>query len=157
MSKKSSYIASKGALSLYGGFFKAVAQDIGLEKALALHENLWKSLGAASVTALKEKLGRRKVNLAAWQSIEEKFCEDLGFTAEFKKQGSTLTVKTLECPIYAGFKEAGLDHGTIESMCNKMADAVYGEAKREFPQLSGSLKFRDTPDKACVEQFVLLK
>ena len=157
MSKKSSYIASKGSLSLYGGFFKAVAQEIGLEKALALHENLWKSMGAASVGMLREKLGRKKVNLAAWQSIEEKFCEDFGFAAEFKKQGSTLSIKTLECPIYAGFKEAGLDHSTIESMCNKMASAVYGEVKKDFPQFSGSLKFRDTPDKACVEEFVLLK
>ncbi len=157
MSKKSSYIASKGAMSLYGGLFRSVVQEIGLEKALAMHGNLWGSMGAISAGMLKEKLGRKKVNLAAWQSIEERFCEQFGMGSEFKKRGSTLSIKTVDCPIYEGWKAAGLDHNTIGLMCSRMADAVYLELKKDFPRVSGCLKFRAASDEACVEEFVLLK
>jgi hypothetical protein len=157
MKKKGSYIASKGALTLYGGLFKSVVQEVGLDKALAMHASLWSSMGTTSAGMLREKLGRKKVNLAAWQSIEAKFCDDFGIASEFKKRGSTLSVQTVDCPIYEGWKSAGLDHNTIELMCNKMAGAIYEELKKEFPQLSGCLKFRATPDEACVEEFVLLK
>ena len=157
MKQNSRYIASKGALALYGGLFKSVVQEVGLEKALAMHGSLWSSMGNASVAMLKETLGRKKLSLAAWQSIEEEFCQQFGMGAEFIRRGSTLSVRTADCPIYAGWKEAGLDHSTIESMCNTMAVAIYGEIRKDFPQLSGSLKFRETLDKACVEEFVLLK
>ncbi len=157
MTKKSSYIATKGAMSLYGGLFKSVVQEIGLKKALTMHGNLWGSMGTMSAGMLKEKLGCKKVNLAAWQSIEEEFCEQFGMGSEFKKRGSTLSIKTVDCPIYEGWKAAGLDHHTIELLCSKMAEAVYAELKKEFPQISGCLKFRAASDEACVEEFVLLK
>jgi hypothetical protein len=157
MSKKDVFNAAKGSFAFYGGFFKDVAQELGPDKAVALHANQGKPFGAAVAGMLKDELGRKKLNLAAWESVYAKACREFGITAEFEKKRSTLKAKVGHCPIYEGCISAGLDHKTIEAMCSQMAALEYEEVKKLYPQFSGCLKFRATPDESCVEEFVLLK
>lgn len=157
MSKKDSFNATKGSFSLYGGFFKDVAQELGLEKAVALHANQGKLFGAAVASMLKEELGRKKFNLATLESVYTKVLQEFGMTPEFEKGRSTLKVEFLRCPIYEGCVSAGLDHKTIELMCNQYGANESEEIRKVFPQLSGCLKFRSAPDEPCVEEFVVSK
>jgi hypothetical protein len=157
MSNKSAFKAASASFSFYGALFKDLSQEIGLEKALALHSNRGKDFGAQLAGLLKEELGRRKVNLAALESVSAKSVAQSGITPDFEKKGSTLRSKIGQCPIYEGLKSAGLDQNTIEAMCTKMAAVEYEELKTAFPMLSGCLKFRSTPEEPCVEEFVLIK
>jgi hypothetical protein len=157
MSKKDTFNAASVSLAFYAGFFKDVAQEFGFEKAVALHASQGKKSGAALAGLLKNELGNKKFNLAAWERVYTSFMEQLGIKPEFKRKGSTLTLTVGHCPIYEGFKSAGLDHRAIESMCSQMTASENAELKNAFPMLSGCLKFRATPEEPCVEEFVLLK
>jgi hypothetical protein len=157
MSKKSTFNAASVSLGLYGAFFKAVSEELGVDKAVALHAKGGKQNGAALAGMLKSELGKRKFNLAAWERAYTSFMEMIGITPEFKRRGSTLTLTVHHCPIYEGLKGAGMDHKTIESMCSQATANENAELKNAFPMLSGCLKFRATPEDPCVEEFVVLK
>ncbi len=157
MSKDAAFNASKQMSSLYAGFFKDAAEVMGLEKAVETHAIQGKPFAAAVSSALKEKLGKKKLNYAAFESVYAGAREALGFKDEYRKGRSVLTVEALRCPIYEGYAAAGLDHKTIEMMCSRMAALEYDEIKKSFPEFSGCLKFRSAPDGRCVEEFVILK
>jgi hypothetical protein len=157
MGKKSAFNAAKTSASIFGLFFKDVVPEIGLDKALAIHAGNGKLFGAAWASMLKGELGRRKLNLAAWQRVFTKTTGEIGSTPKFEKRRSVLTARILDCPFYAGCIEAGLDHKTVESMCSQRVALEYEEMKKEYPGFSGCLKFRATPDEPCVEEFVVTK
>ena len=157
MSKKSTFQATSASLSMYGGFFKDVSQDVGLEKAVAWHANQGKGYGAQLAGALKEELGRKKLNLSTLESVYAKALGLFGIVPKFEKKRSTLSVTVSQCPMYEGLSRAGLDHKTIELMCSQMAVAEYEVLKNAFPNLSGCVKFRSAPDQACVEEFVITR
>ncbi len=157
MSRKTTFNAAKSGLTTFGLFFKDAVPEIGLDKALAIHASHGKLVGAGWACMLKSELEGRKVNLAAWQRVFTKIADEIGLTLEFKKRPSTLTAKIYDCPVYAGCIEAGLDHKTVESLCSQRVALEYEEVKKEFPQFSGCLKFRATPEEPCVEEFVILK
>jgi hypothetical protein len=157
MSKKSTFNTASFLFGFYAGFFKEVSQELGLDKAVALHAKAGKQTGAALAGMLKNELGSKKLNLAAWESVYGKFIEQIGITPDFKKKRSTLALTVGHCPLYEGYKNAGLDHKTIELMCSQMTALENAELKNAYPMLSGCLKFRSTPDEPCVEEFILLK
>jgi hypothetical protein len=157
MSKKSAFNAASMLIGSYGGFIKDVSQEIGLEKAVALYTNQGKQNGAAYAAMLKNELGSKKFNLGAWELTYTKLLQMLGITPDSKRKGSTLTFNVVRCPIYEGFRSAGLDHKTIEMMCNQIWASEYSELKKAYPMLSSYLKFRSAPDEPCIEEFVVLK
>lgn len=132
-------------MGFFGLFFKDAVQEIGLDKALEIHAGHGKYVGAAWACMLKGELGRRKLNLVAWQRVFTKITGEIGITPEFQKRRSMLTARIFDCPVYAGCIEAGLDHKTIESMCSQRVAVEYEEMRKEFPQFSGCLKFCASP------------
>jgi hypothetical protein len=157
MKKDAAFSASKQMCGLYAGFFKGAAEVMGVAKAVEIHAIQGKPFAAAVSSTLKEKLGKKKLNYAAFESVYAGVREALGFKDEYRKGRSVLKVETLRCPVYEGYATAGLDHKTIEMMCRQMATLEYDEIKKTFPEFSGCLKFRSAPDEQCVEEFVILK
>ncbi len=157
MSKKAVFDATKQMSSFYGGFFKAVVQELGLEKTAEINGNQGKPFGAAVGQMLKVELGNKKLTYAAFESMYSRVRESLGFTDEIEKGRTGLKVTTHRCPMYEGYASAGLDHKTIEMMCSRVAANEYEEIRKVFPQFSGCVKFRSAPDEPCVEEFVILK
>ena len=157
MSKKSTFNAAKSGSLTFGLFYKDAAQEIGPDKALAIHAGHGKLVGAACAAMLKNELGRRKLNLAAWQRVFTEITGEIGITPEFAKRHSTLTAKVYDCPFYAGCIEAGLDHKTVESLCSRRVALEYEEVKKEYSQFSGCLKFRATAKEPCIEEYKVLK
>ncbi len=157
MSKKEIYKTTKDSFTMYAGFFRDVAQEVGLEKAVALHANQGKPYGAAMAGMLKQKLGSKKLNAAAFEPIAAKIGEGFGMMPEFEKHRSSLKVRWHSCPVYEACVSAGLDHKTIEMMCSRFSAAGYEEIKTVYPQLSACLQFRSAPGEPCTEEFVILK
>jgi hypothetical protein len=157
MSKKATFKAASASFGMYGGFFKDVSEQVGLEKTAALHANQGKKFGAHFAGALKEELGRKKLNVATLESVYGKMLDLFGIMPRFQRKRSTLSATVSQCPIYEGLSSAGLDHKTIELMCSQMAAAEYEVLRNVFPNLSGCVKFRSAPDQACVEELVVTK
>ena len=63
MSNEEVFEAAKKLFSLYGSFFKTVAQEVGMEKALDLHTRAHEEQGIASGKMLKEKIGEGAIDL----------------------------------------------------------------------------------------------
>ncbi len=50
---------------------------------------------------------------------------------------------------------AGLDHETIGKTCNAMSSAEFAKLKEYYPNVEGSVKYRDSSEGYCLEKFTL--
>jgi predicted ester cyclase len=155
--RESAFQAAKAAFSLYGGFFKDVSQEIGMEKAESLHTKQGEFFGAKLAEITKKRLADKDFDMKTFASVLSDSYQIFGFTYGIEESAASLRLSCSRCPVYEGFKSAGLDHATVELLCNRMAAVELDEEKKLCPILSASLKFRATPDEACVEKFALAK
>ena len=49
----------------------------------------------------------------------------------------------------------GLDHETIGKACNAMSSAEYAQLKKYYPDVEGSIKFKDSSEGYCLEKITL--
>jgi hypothetical protein len=157
MSKKDTFNATKQAMNLYAGLFKDVAQEVGVEKALELHAKQGTATGAGVVEILKAELGRKKLNLAALESMTKKVAGSFGTTPKFEKKKGVLKATHGRCPVYEACLSAGIAPQVIERMCQQFSALEYDEIKKAFPQFSGCVKVRSMADEPCIEEFAILK
>ena len=157
MGREDVFNAVKSVASIYGGFFKDVAEEIGMERALALHAKQGEGFGVMLAGMVRDQLGDKEFDMKTFSSVYSGAYEGFGFTYEMEESHTSILVKAYQCPLYEGFKMAGLDDKTIESMCSLMSAAEYAEIKKVYPELTGRVKFRTAPDKPCVEEFLLEK
>jgi len=157
MAREEAFNAAKAVSSILGGFFKDVANEIGLEKALSLYAKQGEVFGAMMAGTAKERLGDKEFDMKTFASVLSRVFQMCGFTYELEDTPTSIKVSGFQCPFYEGFKSAGLDDQTIEALCSRMGAAEYAEYKKVFPQLSGRLKFRSAPDQPCIEEFELEK
>lgn len=155
MSKEEIFNASADAYSLLGGFLKDVAQEIGMDKTLALFAG--ETFGSMLAGMMKEKLGDKDLDTATIAAVLSDATDSIGSTVKIEESTKSVRTEIAKCPIYHGFKEAGLDHKTIESTCNCMADGMLAEMRKSYPQLSWSVKFRSAPDQPCIEEYTIEK
>jgi len=157
MQKEDAFNATRVMSTLYGGFYKEVAKEIGREKALALHAKQGEGFGDMLAGMLRAQVADKGLNMKTLSSVACGPPAVFGMTPEVEERATSLKLHTHQCPMYDGWKEAGLDHETIGSMCRATATAEYAALTKEFPQVSVRLEFRSAPDKACVEEYTLAK
>jgi len=157
MPMEDAFHAAKVMSMIYGGFFKDVAQQIGREKALALHAKQGELFGAKLEGMVRAEVADKGLNIQTLSSVLSTAPAVFGMTPEVEEAATSCKLHTHQCPMYDGWKEAGLDHDTIGSMCRATAAAEYAALTKAFPQVSVRLEFRSAPDKACVEEYTLAK
>jgi hypothetical protein len=81
--------------------------------------------------------------------------ESFGFDPEYDVSPTEISLKVQRCPIYEGLKMAGLDHETIGKTCNAMSSAEFAKLKEYYPNVEGSVKYRDSSEGYCLEKFTL--
>jgi hypothetical protein len=154
MGSEAAFNAAKGAFSMYGALLKDVAQDIGMEKALALHARRGEDFGAMTAGMIRDALGDDEFNMQAVASVLSGAAKEMGLVAEIEATPNSATMKISQCPIYEGCKVAGWSHEEIGTMCKRLAAAEASEIKKTYPQLSACVTFRSASDESCVEEFV---
>jgi len=153
---EAAFNATTSMASMYGGFFKAVAQEIGMERALAIHAKLGEPFGVQIGEALKKKFGDKKPDTESLKAVFKPMLASFGYTnEEYKVTPKTLSIAIPKCPFYEGFKAVGLDHETIGKMCKAMAKVEYSQVKRLYPKIEGSAQFKDSPKVSCVETWTI--
>ncbi len=157
MAREDAFNAAKATSTVLGGFFKDVANEIGLEKALSLYAKQGEVFGAMTARTVKERLGDKEFDMKTFASVLSGFFQMCGFTYELEDTPTSIKASQFQCPFYEGFKSAGLDDQTIEALCSRMGALELAEYKKAFPQLSGRLKIRSAPDQPCTEELELEK
>jgi hypothetical protein len=141
---------------MYGMFFKAVAQEIGMKRALALQAKLGEPFGAQIGETLKQKFGNKNPDTESLKNILQPMYKRFGFTnEEYKVTPKTLSITFPSCPFYEGFKAAGLDHETIMNMCKAMGDVEYNLVKNLYPKVEPNAQFRESPKGSCLEKWTI--
>lgn len=157
MAKEDVFNAHVSSMSMYGGLFKEIVKEVGLEKALKMHAKQGEPFGTAMGEMLKQKLGKKKADTKTLNAIAQPMMEGFGMDPQIDVAPESLKVKTLRCPMYEGFKAAGIDHKTIEKMCNGMANAEGSVLTKIYPSIEYSWKFKASPDGYCLEEFKITK
>lgn len=158
MPMQDAFDAAKAAMTIYGGFFKDVTNEIGLERALALHAKQGEGFAAALSAATKERAGGGEFDLGAFAAAYCDMAEKgFGMAGETAGGFGSLRTKWARCPVYEGLSAAGLDHETIGRMCQAMSEVECAALSREYPKLSGRLEYRAAADQPCYEEFALAR
>lgn len=150
-----------GAKTAYTHFFvylNAVAQEIGMERTLALMAKTDETMGVMQGKMMKERSGMKEFDCKAAWSLVKTGPESLGITVEkLEESPQRVVMKVERCPVYEAAQMSGMDAKTIETLCRaasiKSMDAM---AKQLNPNLSIRLrKFRSAADDFCEEEIVL--
>jgi len=94
MAREDAFNAAKATSTLLGGFFKDVANEIGLEKALSLYAKHGEVLGAMMARAVKERLGDKEFDMKTLASVASGFSQICGFTYELEETPTSIKVKS---------------------------------------------------------------
>ncbi len=155
--QQAAYRAARAALGMYAGFFKDVVQEIGIEKALALHARQGVAMGAMMAAALREQSRDGAPDAKACASVSAAGNEEIGVVCETEESADAVKLKLFECPAYDAFRAAGLDHATVEAMCTGVGDAMHAELQKTYPQVAASFRFRTAAAEPCVEEFAVVR
>jgi len=150
--------ASKKVYGLYGAFFKVVAQEIGIEKALELHANAHREQGLAAGKTLKNRFGEDSFDLEKLGSILKESNISFGIECVLDQSSDCfLFYKNFRCPLYDGYRAGGLDNQTAEALCQKGASAKLGNMLSYMnPNLVYNLKhYRSEPHEPCIEKIYM--
>jgi hypothetical protein len=158
MTNEQVFQAATKVYSLYGAFFKAVAQEVGLDIALALHTQAHKEQGTVSGKILQEKMGQEQVDIQKLGSVLRESNLSIGIDSELAQSGaSSALFRNARCPMYDGYRLGGVDNQTAEALCQKGATAKLGTMLKCLdPNIKYRLKhYRKQPDEVCEEEIFL--
>jgi hypothetical protein len=159
MSLQDTFNGAKSGFTFMRAFSDIVAQEIGVEKALALSAKTSETLGTLKGMMIKEELDTKEIGIKEVnQLLSDQIESNLGIFSEIVDEDpNKIQCKVGKCPVYESAQELGVDAKDIEAHCRagsiKFMDAM---AKQLNPNLSYQLtKFRSSSDDCCVETIVL--
>lgn len=149
------FVATRKVYALYAAFFKAVAQELGMEKALALHASAHEEQGIASAKLIKDKIGGAPFDIEKLGTILQQSNLSIGINSALAEvTASSALFKNSQCPMYDGYRMGGLNDETAEALCQKGAAAKLGTMLKQIdPRITYRLKYyRLKPNEACEEE-----
>jgi len=159
MAIENTFNGAKNALTLMQAYFLAVAQEIGLEQAVALDTKVCEAMGSAQGKMMKEQAGMKEIDAKSAASMaSDSIREGFGITSEVIEESTQkVVVRCLRCPVYEANQMVGIDTEAMETQCRassiKYMDAM---VKQLNPNLSYKLrKFRSGPEDFCKEEILL--
>ena len=155
MTEEQLFQATRKVYSLYAAFFKAVVQEVGLDRALALHAQAHEEQGVASGRLLKEKLGNKELDLRELGSILQQSNLSIGIGSRLSHAStSSVIFSNTRCPMYDGYRMGGLDDEIAEALCQRGVPAKLGTMLQLLdPGISYRLThYRSSPEEPCEEE-----
>ena len=153
----SAFEAAKNAYTLYGWLLQEVAKEVGWDKALASNAGVGDRLGGLVGGIVRAKCGERKPDAACISAVLEDGYKGFGIDYEIQAHEGGVTVRYERCPIYEGLAASGIDHATIQQLCEAVAAREFGHLNATVPARTGTAKVRESPGGHCVEEYVLTK
>jgi hypothetical protein len=158
MASEDAFKAAKTAFTFFYAYHNTIAQEIGRERAVALLNKTFESMGARQGKMLKEQSGITKLDAKSAIPLLKSAKDSVGIGFEVVEESpQRVVLRNGRCPFYESAQAAGVDAKFIETLCHsgpmRMADSL---VKQINPNLSiGVRKFRSTPSDFCDEEIVL--
>lgn len=149
---------AKAVSAFYHAYLNTVAQEIGMERALALHTKMCETMGAKQGKMMKEQAGIKEFDAKTAWSLTKTVPESIGISPEVVEESPQRVVyKESKCPIYEAAQMLGLDAKAIETLCHSGPERLMDTAVKQLnPNLSHRVrKFRSAPDDFCESEIVL--
>lgn len=156
MKNEEIYYATRKVFASYAGFFHEVANEIGIERALALHERAHEKMGVHLAMLIFGACHQpfeldtiRELLLAGNRSI--------GIESELAEAAPTSALfRNHRCPMLDGYWMGGLDERTARLLCERGAWVKVGAAVRELnPRVEHHVKYRSSAEEECLEEITL--
>jgi len=152
--------AARTALTLYGAYLNATAQEIGIDKALAIHTKVFETLGSHQGQVMREQSGTQEHDAqTAWRLVSTTPVS-LGLGFEVKEESpQRVMVRCGRCSIFEAAQSLGMDVKNIEAFCRAgPARFMDSAAKQLNPDLNFHVgKFRSSADDFCEEELILVR
>ena len=150
---------AKTAFTFFYAYLNAVAQEIGMERAVAIDAEISEMMGLAQGQAIKSQVDLEEIDLATASALANAgIDEGLGISSEVTEESAERIVsKVGRCPIYEAAQAVGMDNTTIEAICRATAIRYMDAMVKQWnPNLSYRLReFRSSADGHCIEEVVL--
>jgi hypothetical protein len=110
--------AARTALAMYDAYFNAVAQEIGIEKALALHTKVFETMGLHQGQMMKEQSDIQEHDAqTAWMLIGMTPIT-LGVDVKVKEESpQRVMIRCGRCSVFEAAQSLGMDIKSIEALC----------------------------------------
>jgi hypothetical protein len=157
MESEELYFATRKVFATYAAFFTEVANAIGLEKALTLHERVHERLGIGLAQLLSGPC-HAQCKLETLQELLVQSNRSLGMSSEVLECSPSLAViKNDRCPMFDGYWMGGMDEQTSRLLCERGCMVKLSAALRTLnPHIEFRLKcYRARPEDACLEEIAL--
>jgi hypothetical protein len=152
------YLATRKVYALYGAFFKTVAHEVGVDEALAMHEQAHEEQGIASARLLKDGLGDEPPDLQKLGAVLQQSNLSIGIDSQLSRADAlSIVFSNATCPMYDGYRMGGLDDEMAEALCQRGAPAKLGTMLGLLdPGICYRLThYRSNPDEPCEEEVFL--
>ena len=107
----------------FAKFFHDVAKDLGIDRALEMLVEQRRRFFRERARTVQQLMERQEFDLTTFAENVEKAWQHIGFDSLIKLTSTSLISTTRNCPFYAGFLVAGVDHSTIEAYCRGKDEA----------------------------------
>jgi predicted ArsR family transcriptional regulator len=158
MAKQDTFDGVKAGLMMYDALLLGVAEQLGMERAVALQSKVMEKMGTTQGKAIKKQVGDKKFNAKTAWPLVNTVDESLGVSAKVMEESPNRVVFVNgRCPIYDAAYELGIDNKIIETMC-RSGSVVFLDvmAKQLDPNLTVRLiNHRTKPDGFCEHEIVM--
>ncbi len=158
MTTEDAFAAAITGYALLCAYVNTIAQEIGMERAIALLTRMSESVGARQGGMFKEQSGRKDFDAQATWSYAKSTKDRLGNTYEVvDKSPQRVVIRNHRCAIYEAARSSGMDAEAIETFCRATPMRLMERAIKQLnPNLNLRItKFRSTPDDFCEEEIAL--
>ena len=159
MTIENTFNGAKSGLIFMHAYLNQIADEIGMEKALALDTKTCQALGTAQGMMIKDQAGAEEVDVkTAEKLLTDMIEESFGIASEVVEENQNMiTCKVSRCPIYEAGEMLGMDNNAIEAGCRAGAITFMDSAAKQLnPNISYKLtKFRSSADDYCEESVEL--
>jgi hypothetical protein len=145
------YNSATQVFALYGRFFRIVAKEIGIEKALELHKESGEEGGKRIGEWLKERKWIDSLSAKVFLPILKEINQPFGYDSTYSIEGNSILLNTHRCPWYQGFKYSGQSHENSGELCGHFLRAFFNGLKEFYPNVVYNLDFRQDEEGHCVE------
>lgn len=159
MSAKDTLRGARNGLAFLFAYQNTVAQEVGLERAMALNTQVVQALGTSQGKDLRERVEVTEVPPQLAASLAGEFLEQtLGIRSRSAGgHEEEAVIQVDRCPIYEAAEALGMEHAAIEALC-RAGSIPYTDAliKQFNPDLGYQLtQFRASASAPCLERIVV--
>ena len=149
------YRTAAQVFALYGGFFKHVAEELGVEKALELQAKSGKEAGERIGRWMRDTRGVDMLDAKTFLPILKEINDPFGYDSTYEVESNRVILTTHRCPLYQGLLDHGHDHNRSGYLCGYLLRAFFKGLKEVYPNVEYDLDFREDMEGNCVETITI--